>query len=394
MFSSGLSSSVFSTSGFSSLALTQTLPFLPLAQGDIDYDTTRRDEPGLIQALLRGPESSATSVMLVRDGKVAVPHGQGRLGGYDVARMRLAELPGRYILGDLAAHPEIIAIYLGAYGSEASAADTRLANTRRHAIALDLTRMFDGSQGLSHSIAPDAAHEGADDAFDPDNGLDGRAAKPSASLLEQAADRFDWVDLRAFVPHASARESGQATNASALSLWHARQRFCPSCGAAVQPAMGGWAQRCDNEADGNRTLFPRVEPAVITAIVDAQDRLLLQHNKAWGDSRLFSVSAGFVEAGENLEHACRREAKEEVGVDVGEVRYLGSQPWPFPSSLMVAFKARAASTAITVDDIETAEARWLTRDEYTAELATGRMQAPGKATIARYMIEEWYGREL
>jgi NAD+ diphosphatase len=332
--------------------------------------------------------------MLVRDGKVAVPHGQGRLGGYDVARMRLAELPGRYILSDLAAHPEIIAIYLGVYGSETSAADTRLANTRRHAIALDLTRMFDGSQGPSHSIAPDAAHEGADDAFDPDNGLDGRAAKPSASLLEQAADRFDWVDLRAFVPHASARESGQATNASALSLWHARQRFCPSCGAAVQPAMGGWAQRCDNEADGNRTLFPRVEPAVITAIVDAQDRLLLQHNKAWGDSRLFSVSAGFVEAGENLEHACRREAKEEVGVDVGEVRYLGSQPWPFPSSLMVAFKARAASTAITVDDIETAEARWLTRDEYTAELATGRMQAPGKATIARYMIEEWYGREL
>ena len=145
---SAQSSPVF-PSMFSSLALTQTLPFLPLAQGDIDYDTTRRDEPGLIQNLLRGPESSATSVMLVRDGKVAVPHGQGRLGGYDVARMRLAELPGRYLLGDLAAHPEIIAIYLGAYEGEASATDTS-----RHAIALDLTRMFDGSQGPSRSIAP------------------------------------------------------------------------------------------------------------------------------------------------------------------------------------------------------------------------------------------------
>jgi NAD+ diphosphatase len=372
---------------FSSLALTQTLPFLPLSQGDIDYDTTRREEPGLIESLLRGPESPLTSVMLVRDGKVAVPHGQGRLGGYDLARMRLAELPGRYILDELAAHPEIIAIYLGAYGSGT-------VDSRHHVVALDLTRLLDGSQAASRVLAPDAAHEGVDDAFDPDNGLNGRAAQRKASLLEQAADRFDWVDLRAFVPHAAAREAGQATNASALSLWHARQRFCPSCGAVVRPAMGGWAQRCENESDGNRTLFPRIEPAVITSIVDAHDRLLLQHNKAWGDSRLFSVSAGFVEAGENLEHACRREAKEEVGVDVGEVRYLGSQPWPFPSSLMVAFKARAASTEITVDDIETAEARWLTRDEYTAELATGRMQAPGKATIARYMIEEWYGREL
>jgi NAD+ diphosphatase len=162
----------------------------------------------------------------------------------------------------------------------------------------------------------------------------------------------------------------------------------------VQPVLGGWAQRCQNEADGNRTLFPRIEPAVITAIVDVHDRLLVQHNKAWADSRLFSVSAGFVEAGENLEHACRREAKEEVGVDVGEVRYLGSQPWPFPASVMMAFKGRANSTDIHVDNVETEEARWVTREEYAGELAAGRIQAPGKATIARYMIEEWYGHEL
>ena len=93
--------------------------------------------------------------------------------------------------------------------------------------------------------------------------------------------------------------------------------------------------------DGNRLLFPRIEPAVITAIVDSQDRLLLQHNSAWRNPLLYSVSAGFVEAGENLEHAARREAKEETGIDLGEVRYLGSQPWPFPASLMMAFKAQA-----------------------------------------------------
>lgn len=142
------------------------------------------------------------------------------------------------------------------------------------------------------------------------------------------------------------------------------------------PALAGWAQRCTNEADGNRVLFPRVEPAVITAIVDGHDRLLLQHNAAWKDSRLYSVSAGFVEAGENLEHACRREAMEETGIKLGEVRYLGSQPWPFPASLMMAFKAHAITTDVRVDGEETMTARWVTRDEYTAELIAGRMAAP------------------
>ena len=107
---------------------------------------------------------------------------------------------------------------------------------------------------------------------------------PEATLLQQAVTRFDWVDLRGFAPHANAREAGQATSAITLSIWHSRQRFCPTCGAAVRPALAGWAQRCTNEADGNRVLFPRVEPAVITAIVDGHDRLLLQHNAAWKDS--------------------------------------------------------------------------------------------------------------
>ena len=166
--------------------------------------------------------------------------------------------------------------------------------------------------------------------------------------------------------------------------------------------MAGWAQRCTNRDDGNRLLFPRVEPAVITAIVDAQDRLLLQHNRAWNDPTLYSVSAGFVEAGENLEHACRREAKEEVGITLGEevgitlgeVRYLGSQPWPFPASLMVAFKAYALDTRIRTDGDETVDARWVSRDELTDELVRGRITMPNRAAIARYMIEEWYGRSL
>ena len=101
-----------------------------------------------------------------------------------------------------------------------------------------------------------------------------------------------------------------------------------------------------------------------------------------------------VEAGENLEHACRRETKEEVGIDLGEVRYLGSQPWPFPASLMVAFKAYALNTDIRTDGQETVDARWVSRDEYTAELVRGVISAPNRTAIARYMIEEWYGRAL
>ncbi len=213
-------------------------------------------------------------------------------------------------------------------------------------------------------------------------------------MLESAVQRFDWVDLRAFVPRASGRDIGVATTMLSLANWFAYQTHCPACGAPTRAAMSGWAQRCTNGDDGHRLLFPRVEPAVIMTVVDSQDRLLLQHNRAWADPTLYSVSAGFVEAGENLEHACRRETMEETGIEVGEVKYLGSQPWPFKISLMMAFKGQALSTRIQVDGEEVTDARWVTRDEFTDLLVTGRISAPGKATIARYMIEEWYGRSL
>ena len=376
----------------SPLALTQALPFLPLAQGDIDYRSDLRAHDGIIAQLLADP---STTVMLVRGGRIAVPKGQGVLAERETARMRLATLPGAYLADELAAHPQAVAMMLGAYGADAGSGDGHGA----YVIAIDLTRVnerpADADAQAALAVVPDAAGTGADDAFDE---YDGRSAVPVSavrpSILEQAIRRFDWVDLRGFAPHASAREAGQATTAVTLSIWHNRQRYCPTCGAPVESAMAGWAQRCTNDEDGRRLLFPRVEPAVISAIVDRDDRLLLQHNAAWSDPRLYSVSAGFVEAGENLEHAVRREAREETGLTLGEVRYLGSQPWPFPASLMMAFKALALDTDIRVDGEETLQARWVTRDEYTAELVSGRMVAPGKATIARYMIEEWYGREI
>ncbi|NEG95236.1 NAD(+) diphosphatase [Bifidobacterium sp. SMB2] len=348
---------------FSPLALTQALPFLPLAQGTIDYEVDRRGEEGLIDTVLG---ETATQVMLISNGLIAVPKGDAAKVEYDVAKIRPALVPGPYVRAELRAHRGVTAIFLGT--------DRLGAAPETHYVALDITRAASDIPGSQF---------GADHTFGRDDD----------SLIGKAAARFDWVDLRGFAPHVGSRDAGLATSAVTVGIWHNRQRFCPCCGSPVEPALAGWAQRCTNASDGNRILFPRIEPAVITAIVDSSDRLLLQHNAAWKDN-LYSVSAGFVEAGENLEHAARREAKEETGITLGEVKYLGSQPWPFPASLMMAFKARALTTEVRVDHEETADARWFTRDEFTDAMIMGRIKVPGKATIARYMLEEWYGRPL
>ena len=323
---------------FSPLALTHALPFLPLAQGDIDYQVDRRSEPGLIDELLAEP---TTKVVLTRGGLVAVPRGQGELVDYENVKMRLATLPGAYVSAELARYPEAVAMFLGSY----------VGARGESVVAVDITRVPEagvpgvggiagvggavggvlgtqdsgtvdgalGKNGISGGAAagirqpgnakgnggvaaakiagplgvPDSAGQGADDAFDDSVGAPVQPLAPKPTLLQQAVTRFDWVDLRGFAPHSNARE-----------------------------------------------------------------------------------------------------AMEETGIKLGEVRYLGSQPWPFPASLMMAFKAHAITTDVRVDGEETMTARWVTRDEYTAELIAGRMAAPGRATIARYMIEEWLGREL
>lgn len=338
---------------FSPLALTRTLPFLPLAQGDADYDTVSRQQPGLLDHLLA---QDRTGVILVRGEKVAVPKGKGALAGRTGASIRLAALPAAYLRGPLAGSTDQFeppCYYLGKADQQAW-------------LALDL----------------DLACAG------------GAVQDPLRDLAQAADQRFDWLGLREYAPHGRPRQVGLATCAVALSVWHGRQAFCPRCGRPVRPSQAGWVQICQGDASGDRhTLFPRIEPAVIMTVVDGRDRLLLQHNRQWApDFR--SITAGFVEAGENLEHAVRREALEEVGLDLGEMRYLGSQPWPFPSSLMVAFKAGSRNTDIRVDGQETDDARWFTREEFGAALASGRLRIPQAASVARHMIEQWYGSEL
>lgn len=365
-------------STFSPLALTQALPFLPLAQGDIDYEVDRRGEPGLIDTVLAEP---STTVILVRHGKLAVPYGQGNIIHHASVKMRLATLPGIYVAAELKQFPQAVAMYLGSYGGKRN----------ERVIAVDISALDDPARDeMAKERA--ASHASVDSAFDESSTGTATPAN-STSLLKTAVERFDWVDLRAFAPHASTREVGQAVTAVSLGAWQESQHFCPACGAPTVPVLAGWAQRCTSETDG-RELFPRIEPAVIVTVVDSQDRLLIQHNRAWQDPALYSVPAGFVEAGESLEHAVRRETAEETGIRVGEVKYLGSQPWPFRASLMMGFKGQALSTDIHADGKETSDVLWMTRDEFTDAMIMGRINPPGKATIARYMIEEWLGRAI
>ena len=200
----------------------------------------------------------------------------------------------------------------------------------------------------------------------------------------------DWQTLREAGVLLGDRDAGIFTTVQALANWHATHQFCPRCGAHTSPEHGGWVRRC--ERDGTQH-FPRTDPAVIMAVVDDDDRLLLGRGAHWPPGR-FSVLAGFVEPGESFESAVAREVLEEVGVEVTDVVYLGNQPWPFPSSGMVGFRARARTTQITLDGREMAEAIWVSRQEYVALLRSGELRTPSGISIAQRLVEHWLGQRV
>lgn len=347
----------------SPIAMIQPLTHLPLAQDIIDDRTADREKPGFLDQIMA---DDATQVFLVSHGLVAVPKTSR-------ANPRLAMLPARYVADAVKQAHGAVVMFMGSH---------TVAGHEHHYVAVDISRSMDA--------APDARHVSADNDF-------GTAADaPAAQRLmfaELASTRFDWCDLRDFAPVAPALDAGLATRAVSLGAWHASQRFCPCCGSPVEPVHCGWAQKCTNETDGNRLLFPRIEPAVITMVIDSHDRVLMQHNKAFRGN-LYSLCAGFVESGEDLEHAVRRECQEETGVQLADVKYMGSQVWPFPASLMVGFVAHALSEDVHADGVEVADAKWMSRDDLTAAIARDELTLPGKAAIARYMLAQWYGKEL
>lgn len=216
-------------------------------------------------------------------------------------------------------------------------------------------------------------------------------ADPNAAV----EDATDWLGLRDAAPVLPREESTWLSVGIALMNWHQSSSFCPSCGSPTHPEAAGWARVCDAEG---RELFPRTDPAVISAVVhtddDGVDRLLLGHSVAWPEDR-YSTFAGFVEAGESLEAAVAREIREEAGVEIGEATYMGSQPWPFPRSLMVGFIARAESLdSAEPDGREISSVRWFTRDELEAAVVSGELRLPDRVSIAHHLIADWYGGPL
>ena len=188
--------------------------------------------------------------------------------------------------------------------------------------------------------------------------------------------------------------AGLLTHAVALANWHASHRFCPVCGAPTRTSAAGHVRVCEREGTEQ---FPRMDPAVIMLVVredpDGEERCLLGHNPAWPQGR-YSVLAGYVEPGEALEHAVVREVAEEVGVAVADPEYVSSQPWPFPRSLMLGFTARAVGEAERTDDQEITDVLWLSRAELRAAAESGAVGLPGRVSIARLLIERWYGGRL
>jgi len=187
------------------------------------------------------------------------------------------------------------------------------------------------------------------------------------------------------------RDAGLMTHAVALANWHDTHTHCPIDGTPTVVNPGGHSTTCP--ADGTEH-FPRTDPAVIMLVTDPQDRCLLARNIAWPQRRV-SILAGFVDPGESAEHAVAREVHEETGITVKDVTYLDSQPWPMPRSLMLGFRARAVGDiTFHVDADEISEAHWYSRQELIRVLEAGELALPPAVSIARRIIEAWYGSEL
>ena len=201
------------------------------------------------------------------------------------------------------------------------------------------------------------------------------------------------VDLRSIMMQGmvSEKTAGRLAQAKSVMYWHSRHRFCSNCGAETQPAAAGWKRVC---AACKAEHFPRTDPVVIMLAVSG-DKCLLGRQPRFPKG-MFSALAGFVEGGETLEDAVRREIKEEAGISCGKVTYMASQPWPFPCSLMIGCLAEAEDEKITIDVTELDDARWFSREE-ALKLVDGRLDGffcPPKFAIAHQLIASWARGEM
>jgi NAD+ diphosphatase len=221
------------------------------------------------------------------------------------------------------------------------------------------------------------------------DGVPYAAVRGERSLTVNGRPVDAWAGLREIGADLGDLDAGLLVQAVGILEWHDRHRFSPLTGAATTIERAGWVQR--DPATGTE-FFPRTDPAVIMLVHDGADRVVLGRQAVWPPGR-FSILAGFVEPGESAEAAVAREVAEEVGLRVTDIRYVGSQPWPFPQSLMLGFVARAESAdTLTLDPDEIEEARWFTRDELRS--GAGPRALPPPVSIARHILDRWLAGEF
>ena len=232
------------------------------------------------------------------------------------------------------------------------------------------------SGGLSCSairIAPPAAAAG---------GASGPAPGGPGAALPPPPAGFEAIPFRSALAELPAEEASRAAKGLSLLNWHDVARYCGACGAALEDdAKEGWTNGARRCSGCGRVFYPRVSPAVII-LVRRDDRILLAHNAAFPKDR-FGLIAGFVEPGEGIEETARRELREETSLEISSLRYVSSQPWPFPDSLMLAFEAEWASGEAVPDGVELTELRWCGRDDLPA--------IPPPGSVARRLIDRWLG---
>lgn len=316
---------------------------LPLARDDVDRGCEVRGEPGWLETIWDQP---TTKVLYLHGGRAPVHQGQ----------LVLAEPRGKL--------PQN-AIYLGR--SAEHAIHSQYASQKAPHVELILVT-------VDSELPPPTLTDEADS---------GDSSAPGTSVT--------WLGLRDVAAGLADKDAGIFVEAVSIANWQARNKFCPRCGTGTEISHSGWVQQCPG---CNQELHPRTDPAVIVAITDQHDRILLGNNVAWGNNR-YSTLAGFVEPGESLEAAVKREIFEESQLIVSNVEYVGSQPWPFPQSLMLGFRAYAQDPdQASADQEEIRSVRWFTKSDIRELAEKGEITLPGSVSIARSLVEHWYGGPL
>lgn len=305
-------------------------------------------------------------------------------GGSDLDRV--AALRGDAArIGALLAEGKVLAIWRGKPLFDGSA----LAWLPADSVVLEgaTTPVFLGLENGRGWFAADISHWQPEAAEAIPAGILDNTRQTHPALPETLA----FEDLRSHMADISPRDAELAATGKAVLQWHSSHRFCAACGMASVQVQAGWQRHCPA---CNTQHFPRTDPVVIM-LVERDNRLLLGRSPGWPEG-MYSLLAGFVEPGETLEAAVRREVAEETGVKVGPVRYLASQPWPFPASLMLGAWGEGVTEEITLDPVELEDALWVTREELVTVLAGEHplIRAGRKGAIAHFLMRNWLADRL